>query len=115
MDTDKTVGGPTSASDRPQVLQAVGFEELHFMVKRNLAAERTAGCSCILQGFARAQNKPHSPKGQQSPNKSRSGLGGEVPESNSLEQTGAEMIALRAEVLFCSAAKEEMPEIRFKE
>lgn len=107
-----TVGGPTSASDRPQVLEAVGFEELHFMVKRHLAhfaVEQTAGCSCILQGFARAQNKPHSPQGQQSPTKSRAGLEGEVPESNSLEQTGAEMIALRAEVVLCSAAKKRMP------
>lgn len=104
-----TVGGPTSASDRPQVLEAVGFEDLHFMVKRHLAVEQTAGCSCILQGFARAQNKPHSPQGRQSPNKSRSGLEGEVPESNSLEQTGAEMIALRAEVVLCSAAKKRMP------
>lgn len=104
-----TVGGPTSASDRPQVLEAVGFEDLHFMVKRHLAVEQTAGCSCILQGFARAQNKPHSPQGQQSPTKSRAGLEGEVPESNSLEQTGAEMIALRAEVVLCSAAKKRMP------
>lgn len=107
-----TIGGPTSASDRPQVLEAVGFEELHFMVKRHLAhfaVEQTAGCSCILQGFARAQNKPHSPQGQQSPTKSRAGLEGEVPESNSLEQTGAEMIALRAEVVLCSAAKKRMP------
>lgn len=104
-----TIGGPTSASDRPQVLEAVGFEELHFMVKRHLAVEQTAGCSCILQGFARAQNKPHSPQGQQSPTKSRAGLESEVPESNSLEQTGAEMIALRAEVVLCSAAKKRMP------
>lgn len=107
-----TIGGPTSASDCPQVLEAVGFEELHFMVKRHLAhfaVEQTAGCSCILQGFARAQNKPHSPQGQQSPTKSRAGLESEVPESNSLEQTGAEMIALRAEVVLCSAAKKRMP------
>lgn len=41
----------------PQVLEAVGFEKLHFMVKGNLAADQTAGRSCILQGFARAQEQ----------------------------------------------------------